>query len=122
MTKVLSKTFLTALVSLVLLPQLFSFSKEAEPKQMKYNYFVETDLARDDFSGAFCKRLATEHNWVQVDQKIGPDDTYSAEFRFKDEDANNWKCEVQIRDITGIPNGLPRKMDIIMIMFPVFGS
>lgn len=121
MSKVLSKTFLTALVSLVLLPQLLSFSKEAEPRQMKYEYFVETDLACDAFSGAFCNRLATEHNWVQVNQKIGPDDTYSAEFRFKDEESNNWKCEVQIRDITGIPNGLPRKMDIVMTMVPEFG-
>lgn len=122
MTKVLSKTFLAALVSLVLLPQVYSFSKESEPRQMKYEYFVETDLSRDMFSDAFCRRLEAEHNWVQLKSNVEADDTYTATFRFKDEDANNWKCEVQIKDITAVPTGLPRKMDILMTMIPVLDS
>jgi uncharacterized iron-regulated membrane protein len=122
MSKVLPKALLTALVSLVLLPQIYSFSKESEPRQMKYEYFVETDLSRDMFSDAFCRRLEAEHNWVQVKSKVEADDTYTATFRFKDEDANNWKCEVQIKDITAVPTGLPRKMDILMTMIPVLDS
>lgn len=122
MSKVLSKTLLTALVSLVMLPQIYSFSKESEPRQMEYKYFVETDLSREVFSDAFCRRLETEHNWVQVKSNIEADNTYTATFRFKDEDANNWKCEVQIKDITAIPTGLPRKMDILMTMIPVLDS
>ncbi|MBZ0203779.1 MAG: hypothetical protein IT281_06015 [Ignavibacteria bacterium] len=95
MKKVLSFALFTALV-FIGSKSIFADTQK-EPQKLHYNYFVETDLATDKFSDAFCERLSTKHHWNKVSSSIESDETYTSLFNFKDESQKLWECEVSIK-------------------------
>ena len=95
MKKVLSFVLLIAI--LVVASKNVYADSQKEPQKLEYRYLVETDLATDKFSDAFCERLSTKHHWKQISSSIQSDDTYTSLFNFKDESQNLWECEVSIK-------------------------
>src|SRR4030095_96569 len=88
------------------------------PQELKYEYFVETDLSAEKFSEAFFERLSGKHQWSRISSTISEDETYTSVFNFKDDQQHTWECEVQIkRALTD-----SGKMDILMTMAPLMES
>src|SRR4030095_12203771 len=85
------------------------------PQQLKYEYFVETELTAEKFSEAFFERLAGKHQWSRISSTVTADEIYTSVFNFKDDQEHTWECEVQIkRAVTD-----NRKMDVLMTMVPL---
>lgn len=96
MTKVLSVLLVLALHSMVFDSVLLAAPQKKEAQKIKREYYVNTELPAGKFSEAFCKRLSDKHKWDKVSSEVSADETYTSMFRFKDESAQLWQCEVQI--------------------------
>ncbi|MCI0448429.1 MAG: hypothetical protein L0Y79_01435 [Chlorobi bacterium] len=118
MKQTLSFFLLLALHSFVFEINTYSEQKQIEPRKLKYEYTVETDLSVKDFSDVFCERLSSKHKWSKVSAIIELDDTYTSVFRFNDEANSSWKCELKIKKIVSEIN----KMSVEMVIAPFFGS
>src|SRR5688572_21304990 len=118
MQKVLFAALIFALHSLMFGSMLQSGEIQIEPRKLRYEYKIETDLPADQFSDAFCDRLSTKHKWKKVETRVSADETYTSTFKFSDDDQRPWECEVTIhRDVN--ESG---KMDVLMTMSPMLES
>jgi len=118
MQKVLLAAIIFALHSFIFGSVLHSGEVYVNPQKLKYEYKVESDLSVEKFSDVFCTRLITKHKWEKTGLEVSADETYTSRFKFKDENAHSWECEVRIqKDKT-----TPRQMDVTMTMNPQLES
>ncbi len=114
MQKVLFAAIVLVLHSVFFGSFLLAGESYSEPQKLKYEYRVETDLPASEFSDVFCERLSTKHKWQKLGTTVSRDETFTSTFRFRDENAHSWNCEVTIskdKSRTG-------SMNVIMIMDP----
>lgn len=118
MQKVLFIAVALVLHSFIFGSYVFASNSFAEPQKLKYEYKIETDLTVSEFSEVFCERLSAKHKWQKLQSTISRDETCVSTFRFRDENAHSWNCEVTItKDRTR-----EGRMDVIMIMDPKLES
>ena len=118
MQKVLLAALIFALHSFIFGSLVHSGEVYKQPQKLKYEYKIETDLSVEKFSDVFCKRLSTKHKWEKIGAEVTTDEIYTSRFRYKDENAHSWECEVMIRK----DETQTRRMDVVMIMDPMLGS
>ncbi len=118
MQKVLLAAIIFALHSFIFGSLLHSGEIRVEPRKLKYEYKIETDLTVEKFSDVFCKRLSTKHKWEKIGSDVTADETYTSRFKFRDENAHSWECEVRIQQ----DKSDTRKMDVVMTMDPKLES
>lgn len=114
MQKVLFVSLFLVLHSFIFGSFLQAGNSFTEPQKLKYEYKIETDLPVSEFSDVFCERLSTKHKWQKLGTTVYRDETYTSTFRFRDENAHSWSCEVTIKK----DKQSSGKMDVIMIMDP----